>query len=271
MARMGSTQVEGRDWQQAGEAWGRSAADWTCLFEAYSIDVVLAVFRATGIGQGSQMLDVACGSGLVARLADALGAEVAGIDAAGDLIDIARDRAPHVDFRVGSMYELPWAEEQFDTVTAINAIWGGCEPALHEAFRVLRPGGRVAMSFWGSGPPLDLRPCFKVFARRSPEAHFQSMKSLNDISTVGVAEAMLESSGFEVLERGQRISYLEWPDAEIAWRAVSSIGPAVPALRAGPVEEIRAEVLAAIEPCRDARGIYRFRNDHQYVVARKPA
>ena len=266
-----TARTEGLDWEQAGEAWGRSAADWACLFEHYSIDVVLAMFGATGIGDGTRLLDVACGSGLIARVASGAGASVAGIDAAADLIEIARTRAPDVDFRIGSMYELPWGHAEFDVVTAINGIWGGCEAALHEAFRVLRPGGMFAMSFWGSGPPLDMRPCFRIFAKRSPDAHFQSMKSLNDISTAGVAEAMLESSGFEVLQRGQRIATQEWPDAETAWRAISSVGPAVPALRNGNVEEIRAEVLAAMEPCRDERGIYRFRNDHQFVIARKPS
>src|SRR4051812_19453174 len=100
------TRPEGLDWEQAGAAWGRSAADWACLFEHYSVDTVLAILRSTEIGPGTRLLDVACGSGLVARLARGAGASVAGIDAAADLIDIARDRAADVDFRVGSMYEL---------------------------------------------------------------------------------------------------------------------------------------------------------------------
>src|SRR5688500_1073439 len=83
-----SARIEGHDWQQAGKAWGRSATDWACLFETYSIDTVLAIFGATGLGPGTQLLDVGCGSGFVARLASAVGAEVAGIDAAADLIDI---------------------------------------------------------------------------------------------------------------------------------------------------------------------------------------
>lgn len=96
------------------------------------------------------------------------------------------------------------------------------------------------------------------------------MKRLNNIGTPGVAEEMLEASGFDVVERGQRISTIEWPDAEIAWRAIASIGPAVPALEHGDIDAIKADVLTAIESCRDRRGIYRFRNDHQFVIARKP-
>jgi hypothetical protein len=81
---------------------------------------------------------------------------------------------------------------------------------------------------------------------------------------------MLEASGFVVLERGARTSVVEWPDAETAWRAISSVGPAVPALRAGDPSVLRRELLDALEPCRDPRGVYRTRSDHQFVVARRP-
>jgi SAM-dependent methyltransferase len=258
-----------RDWRQAGEAWGRRANDWSCLMEHYSMDVMLAVYARLAIGTGTQLLDIACGAGLGVRVADAMGAHVAAIDASATLTAIARNRTPAADVRTGSMFELPWPDESFDAAVSINGIWGGCEGALAEANRVLRPGGRFAMSFWGMGPPLDLRPVFKVFARHSPQEHSGSMKRLNNIAVPGVAEDMLEASGFHVEERGRRVSVSEWPDVELAWRALSSIGPAVPALIHGDVDAVKRDVLVAIEPCRDESGIYRFRNDHNYVVARK--
>jgi SAM-dependent methyltransferase len=204
------------------------------------------------------------------RIATGMGAAVSAIDAAESLVEVARARTPEADVRLGSMFELPWSEATFDAVVSINGIWGGCEAALDEVHRVLRPGGRLGLSFWGVGKPLHLRECFKAFARHAPEQHFQSMKRINNIGAPGVAESMLEASGFEVSERGSRVSTVEWPDADLAWRALSSIGPAVPSLRHDDVEAIRRDVLAAIEPCRDERGVYRFRNDHQFVVARKP-
>jgi len=258
------------DWRTAGEAWGHAANDWSCLYEHYAFDVITAIYGRLGVGPGMSVLDIACGSGLALRYADGMGAAVAGIDAASALIEVARARTPGADLRLGSMFDLPWEASAFDAVVSINGIWGGCERAVDEAWRVLKPGGMVGISFWGSGPPLDLRECFKAFARHAPEPHFRSMKRLNNISVPGVAEEMLEASGFEVVERGQRISTIEWPDAEIAWRAVASLGPAVPALARGDVESIRAEVIAALGSCQDGRGIYRFRNDQQFVVARKP-
>jgi SAM-dependent methyltransferase len=258
------------DWHDAGAAWGHDAPGWSCLYEHYSLDVLTAIFDRLRVGPGERLLDIACGAGLALRLAAGTGATVAGIDAATDLVDVARARVPEADLRVGSMFALPWADRSFDAVTSINGIWGGCVDALREARRVLRPGGLVGISFWGAGPPLDLRACYKVFARRAPTAHFSAMKRLNDIARPGVAEAMLEDAGLDVLERGCRISVIEWPDADLAWRALSSIGPAVPALRHGDREALRRDVLAAIEPCRDRRGVYRLRNDHQFVIARRP-
>ena len=268
-ARPGSS--SDHTWQLAGQAWGRRAADWACLWEHYSAGAVGEIFDIVGLQRGTALLDMACGSGLVAQWADRRGAVVAGIDAAEPLIDIARQRTPHADLRVGNMFHLPWSDGEFDVVTAINGIWGGCQSAVAQAYRVLRPGGYMAITFWGSGRPLDLRECFKTFAANSPEEHLDGMRQTNKISRPGVAEEMLTTAGFEVVHRSGHISELEWADAEIAWRAMASAGPAVPALdHVGPVV-LKPQVLAALEPCRDHTGIYRMRNDLQVVVARKPA
>jgi SAM-dependent methyltransferase len=259
----------GHDWRSAGAAWGSRAVDWATLNEHYSFDVLLALFPRLGIGPGLALLDIACGSGLAVRLADAAGATVAGIDAADALVAIARARTPAADVRSGSMYELPWSDGSFDAAISINGIWGGCEHALVEAHRVLRPGGRIGISFWGQGPPLDIKEFFRVFAVHAPDAHRRSMRRLNDISVPGVAETMLAAAGFEVLVRGGRTSVVEWPDADVAWRAIASVGPAQPALGREDVATLRAAVLAALEPLRDPSGIYRSRSDQQFVIARK--
>ena len=260
---------EGHRWQEAGDAWGRRARDWACLFEHYATDTIFEIFDELGVGDDTELLDIACGSGLAARFAAARGARVAGIDAAAPLIDVARARLPEADLRVGTMFELPWEDECFDAVTSINGVWGGCEAALAEAHRVLRPGGRIGISFWGAEPPLDLRACFTVFALNSPSEHMDGMRRTNDIARPGVAEEMLDSAGFRLVRRGHHVSTLEWPDEDIAWRAMSSVGPAVPALEHVGPDALRGPVLDALSDCRDDHGIFRFRNRQDFVVAEK--
>jgi SAM-dependent methyltransferase len=266
----GAEPGSGHDWRAAGDAWGHQAADWACLYEHYAIDVLVAIFGRVGVGPGTNLLDVACGSGLAVRLAAGMGATVSGIDASSELLAVATARTPDADLRLGSMFELPWPDASFDAAISINGIWGGCEKALDEVFRVLEPGAPMGISFWGEGPPLDIRDIFRPFARHSPETHHGSMKRLNDIASPGVAEAMLVAAGFVVTERGARVSVVEWPDADVAWRAVSSIGPSVPALRGPDADVVRREIMDALEAGRDERGMYRLRSDHQFVMARKP-
>jgi SAM-dependent methyltransferase len=116
------------------------------------------MFARLHVGPRRHLLDMACGSGWAVRHARSLGAVVSAIDASEALIDVARTRNPGCDLRVGSMFELPGRAEEFDTLVSVNGIWGGCEHALVDAHRVLRPGGLIGISFWGSGPPLDLAP-----------------------------------------------------------------------------------------------------------------
>src|ERR1700734_4548754 len=86
-------------WEEAGEAWGSRAIDWSCLYEHYSIDMLVALLPRLGVGPGTSLLDVACGSGLAVRVADGMGADVAGIDAAAELVAVARARTPTADLK----------------------------------------------------------------------------------------------------------------------------------------------------------------------------
>jgi ubiquinone/menaquinone biosynthesis C-methylase UbiE len=257
----------GHDWEEAGDAWGHAAADWSCLYEHYNTEVMLAVFTRTGIAPGVELLDVACGSGLVARIASSCGARVSGIDAAAALLDVARARCPDADLRLGSMFDLPWEDGSFDVVTSFNGIWGNCGDALVEMRRVLRGGGKAAITFFGNEQPLDRRATYLAMLPYLPQEEVAGLRSNNEIARPGVAEQMLEQAGFEVLERGGRVQTIEWPDDDIAWRAMASTGPIVPALAHPDQDGLRRDILAALEPCRDRHGIYRFRNNQQFVIA----
>ena len=136
-------------WIESGRAWGERATDWAYLMEPYARRANDALFDRAGVGPGTRVLDIACGSGYAAGVAAGRGAVVAALDASEALVAIARTRTPDADFRVGDMFDLPFEDGQFDVATSFNGIWKGCEDALREARRVVRPGGLVGVHFLG--------------------------------------------------------------------------------------------------------------------------
>jgi trans-aconitate methyltransferase len=100
-----------------------------------------------------RLLDLATGTGAVARAAAAHGASVVGVDVSAPMLAVARERSPEIDFRSADAHALPFADEEFDEVVCGLALSHFHEPleALGEALRVLRDGGRLVASTWGMG------------------------------------------------------------------------------------------------------------------------
>lgn len=197
--RAPGTQVRLMGWVESGRAWGERAADWTYLVEPYARGVNDALFDRMGVGPGTELLDIACGSGYAASVAARVGAKVSGLDASEALLAIARARTPAGDFRVGNMFALPFEDDSFDVATSFNGIWKGCEGALVEARRVVRPGGLVGFTFWGAPKRLGLMPFFAALVELSPADHVGVTIERGDTGRPGVAEQMLEDAGLDSL------------------------------------------------------------------------
>jgi ubiquinone/menaquinone biosynthesis C-methylase UbiE len=109
---------------------------------------------AVGLAPGSRVLDVACGTGIVARRAKArLGATgtVLGVDVNPGMLAVARRVAPEIQWREGSATALPLQkEEAFDVVTCQQGLQFVADKAAaaRELHRALAPKGRLAVSTW---------------------------------------------------------------------------------------------------------------------------
>ena len=132
---------------------------------AYEDRFVPALFRqwvepmlqAAEVGPGDRLLDVACGTGVVARAAFervAPDGSVTGVDLNPAMLGVARRLAPGLDWREGDVAALPFEENAFDVVTCQAAIFFFPDPtgALREMGRVTRAGGRVALQSFSSLP-----------------------------------------------------------------------------------------------------------------------
>ena len=131
--------------------------------EAWALFSPLAAFTTTaaaslvefaGIGEGESVLDVACGTGVVAITAARQGARMRGLDLSPVLLEDARRNAAvinaEIEFLEGDAEELPYADASFDVVLSQFGHMFAPRPeiAVAEMLRVLKPGGRIAFSTW---------------------------------------------------------------------------------------------------------------------------
>ncbi|WP_431039392.1 class I SAM-dependent methyltransferase [Streptomyces sp. P6-2-1] len=109
---------------------------------------------AAGVGAGTYVLDVGTSPGTVAAAALARGARVTAADPEPSMLALAARTAPEAATRSAMLPELPFADGEFDAVVAnfvLNHV-GRPRAALAELRRVVRPGGRVAVTVWAKPP-----------------------------------------------------------------------------------------------------------------------
>ena len=168
------------------------------------------------------------------------------------------------------MFALPFDDDQFDVATSFNGIWKGCEDALAEARRVVRPGGLAGFSFWGSPKRLGLLPYFATLLELSPPGHVDATLNQGDTGRPGVAEQMLADAGLEFVDRGTAQVINEWPDLDLAARALASAGPSWPALQAAGYDRFAGAIREAIRPlCTEGLGI-RIVSEFGWILGRDP-
>ncbi|HEX7880249.1 MAG TPA: methyltransferase domain-containing protein [Candidatus Eisenbacteria bacterium] len=131
------------------------------MYERYLVEALFRPF-AEGLldrlapSPGTAHLDVACGTGIVARvMRQRLGpnATVVGVDTSPGMLDVARRVAPDIDWRVGDAKSLPLNDgEAFDIVTCHQGLqfMPDKPAAIAEMVRALVSGGRLGVSCWRS-------------------------------------------------------------------------------------------------------------------------
>lgn len=251
-----------------GRLWGARARDWADIQEGQFSAAYDAVFDACQLGTGSSCCDVGCGAGMAAARAASRGARVSGLDAAENLLAIARSRLPSGDFHLGDLEELPFSDAEFDLVTGFNSFQYAANPvvALQEARRITKPTGRVVVMTWGV--PEGMEAASLVAALKPllppPPPGAPGPFALSEASAL---RALAESAGLKPLNVFDVACQWQYPDLETAQRGLASSGVAIRAAENSSEDAVNAAHAAALAPFRREAGTYRIGASFRWLLA----
>jgi SAM-dependent methyltransferase len=111
------------------------------------------VADAAKIESGDRVLDIACGTGILAREAarrTGRSGHVAGLDANAGMLAVARDLAPGIEWQDGAAEALPFPDHSFDVVVCQFGLmfFSDRDKAIREMLRVMVSSGRCAVAVW---------------------------------------------------------------------------------------------------------------------------
>jgi SAM-dependent methyltransferase len=193
-----------RDFER--NAHDRLAESYHTFFAPVTEHAAEPLLTAAEVGTRMSVLDVACGSGVVAKHAARRGALVTGMDLAPRMLELAAKLNPDCTFREASVDSMPFGNDAFDAAVCAFGIGHFPDPpaAVAECARVTRAGGRCAFAWWdlpernrmhgvllaaleevNPKPPADL-PAGPPLFRYSEEDAFRRLLESAGLQEVGI-------------------------------------------------------------------------------------
>ncbi len=211
---------------------------------------------------GDRVLDIACGTGIVARIAqerlDSTGS-VVGVDINPQMLAVAQRVAPTIDWRQGDAGALPLQDgEAFDVVLCQQGFqfFPDRAAAAHELRRALVKGGRLGVSTWRPDEEFPVLRELRAIAERHVGPITDRRHSLGD---PGPLEAVLRQSGFHDIRSKHFSRTIRFQDGSVFVRlnAMALVGMSTQASALD--DEGRQSIVNAI--VRDSAELVRLQSD----------
>lgn len=244
--------------------WDLAASNYESLWQAQLADAQSEVLAHAAPAPGERVLDVACGTGLVAFAAARAvgpGGRVFGIDLAGQMVDAARQRGDarqlsNVGFARMDAEALDLPDAGFDVVLCALGLMYMPHPeeALREMRRVLRPGGRVCIAVWGERSRCGWSALFPIVDAETASEVCPLFFRLGQQDTL---VRLCADAKFEDIEQRRIAATLTYTDGDEACDAAFIGGPVALAWSRFSPEaraRVRARYLEAIEAWRHKAG-----------------
>ena len=229
----------------------------TSFPEAYEQELVGPLFRPwvdellddVELRPGDNVLDIACGTGIVARVAKdrlmGMG-RVVGVDVNPQMIAVARRLAPAIDWREGNAGGLPLAQgEEFDVLVCQQGFqfFPDRAAAVQEMRRALAPGGRVGISAWRSDDEFPVLRRLREITEQHVGPIHDRRHGLGDPAPI---ESVLREAGFRDV-RSRRVSRtIRFADGAVFVRLNAMAMVSMSAASGAMDEEARVNAVAAI-------------------------
>lgn len=254
---------DGHSWQGVSVAAERYERDLVpALFEPWAGVLV----DIAGVGPGDRVLDVACGTGVVARSAARRvgpGGHVCGLDVNEDMLAIARSTSADIEWRQAEASRTGLPDASFDTAFCQQGLqfFPDRLAALREVHRVLSPGGRAVIATWCAADDGDsgYAPIAEALQRHRPEDPDATrfIAAIFGLSNGAEVARLAEAAGFADISVERRTGTVRFPSAE-AW-VESFLGAApVPGVSTLPPvtrAAIVADAANALQPYVDPTGL----------------
>ena len=202
-------------------------------YERYFVPAIGAplaheLIELAALRPGERVLDVACGTGVVTRMAaERVGhAGVAGVDLNPAMLAVARSvgGGTELEWHEASAASLPLGDATFDVVLCQMGLqfFADRQGALREMRRVLAPGGRVVLNVPGPTPP-PFAVLEQAVARYIDPAAGRFVATVFSLHDPDEVEQLLSDAGFaDVLARAQRTTLRLPPPEEFLWQYLHS-------------------------------------------------
>lgn len=159
--------------------------------------------RGARVEKGAHVLDIACGTGVLAR--DAIsrtgpGGRVVGVDPAPGMIATAKEIEPRIDWMLCGAEALELDDESFDSVVSQFGMmfFQDRRKSTDEMFRVLKPGGSLAIAVWNS---VENNPAYAdiiaVLEEQVGAAAAEALRLPYSMADPDLVTAVLAESGFD--------------------------------------------------------------------------
>jgi ubiquinone/menaquinone biosynthesis C-methylase UbiE len=226
---------------------------------------------------GAHVLDVCCGTGASALpAAQAVGREgqVIAVDLAGELLKLGHAKAQtaglqNVEFRRGDMTGLGFPDRHFDAVVCVFGIFfvPDMEHQVAELWRMVRPGGQLAITTWGARL---WSPAYEIWleaVRRVRPDLYTAFNPWDRITTPEAVRTLLHDGGAHRVEVTSEDGYQALRTPEDFWTMARGSGLRWTIDQMGPelASEVKREILARLA----ATGVDRVETNVIYAIAEK--